>query len=334
VLSAAGLVLFWGFAELAARGIFALYGVEYSSSSALGHAALLAKRRLQPPVNGIVFEKPLAVADPVTGYRCIPGVHRLAMLHEGKRRDFRVTIGADGYRVTRAGAADPSQPEILLHGCSFTWGFLLNDEETFAWKLQELLPDCSVRNLAQNGFGTAHAFLQAVSLERAPAVAIVVYAAFHKERNSPSRNWMKQMVSSGDAFNARRIAYPWVTLQGDTPRVELRTMRFGPQDNVEGHPPDAAVEEKNTLALMRAIRARYEAAGTRFAVASFTGVKGDAAIETLARDGVSVLDLSLGSPDYLPIEYKMPPWDDFHPGPRAALIYAERLASFVGRIRN
>lgn len=329
-----GLLAFCGFSELAARVIFSLYGIDYSPRFALQHAALLANRRLNPPASGLLFDRPLAVADPVAGYRCIPGVHRITLLHDGKPKSFGVTIGQDGYRITRAGTPVPAKPVLALHGCSFTWGFLLNDEETFAWKLQELLPQYQVRNLAQNGFGTAHALLQANAMQPKPAIAVVVYAAFHKPRNSPSREWMKQMVSSGDAFNTRQIAYPWVSLDHDTPRVELRPMRFGPKDNPEGNPPDEAGEARNTLALLRAIRSHYQDASTSFALASFTGIRGDAVLETLASEGLPLLDLSLGSPDYLPHEYKMPPWDDFHPGPRAASIYAERLAGFLSRIRN
>jgi hypothetical protein len=52
-------------------------------------------------------------------------------------------------------------------------------------------------------------------------------------------------------------------------------------------------------------------------------------MEQMAAEGAPVLDLSLGSPDYLPDQYKMPPWDRFHPGPEAALIYAERLSRFI-----
>lgn len=326
-------LLFAGVAELAGRAALAIRGVDFAPYWALQHAVLLLKERLSGGADGIRFAQPLAMEDPVIGYRCIPGVHRLAMVSQGRRKEFTVTIGEDGYRITgrrRVGG----RPVLVLHGCSFTWGYLLNDEETYPWRLQERLPEYAVRNLAQNGFGTAHAFLQARSMQPPPAAAIVVYAAFHKPRNSPSAEWMKQMVASAEAFKSRRISYPWVRLENGAPVVELRPMRFGKSGAGAGNPPDAAREEANTLALMLAIRAHYEASGTRFGVASFTGVAGDTVMEQLAADGVPVLDLSLGPPGYLPDEYKMPPWDGFHPGPKAALIYADRLAAFVRNLRN
>ncbi|NWF82427.1 MAG: hypothetical protein HXY18_01195 [Bryobacteraceae bacterium] len=315
-----------GLAELAGRAALAVRGVDFAPRWALQHAVLALKESLSGGADGIRFEKPLAMEDPVTGYRCIPGVHRLAMVSGGRRREFTVTIGEDGYRITgrRTGGG---RPLLVLHGCSFTWGYLLNDEETFAWKLQERLPEYEVRNLAQNGFGTAHAYLQARATQPPPAAAIVVYAAFHKPRNSPSADWMKQMVAAGEAFRSRRISYPWVRLEHGAPVVELRPMSFGATR--EGNASNPALEEQSTLALMRAIRAHYTSTGTRFGVAAFTGIAGDRVMEQLAADGVPVLDLSLGSPDYLPDQYKMPPWDRFHPGPEAALIYADRLSRFI-----
>lgn len=326
-------LLLAGLAEVAGRAALAIRKADYAPRWALQHAVVLLWERLSGGADGIRFEKPLAMEDAVTGYRCIPGVHRLAMVSQGRRKEFTVTIGEDGYRITgRQQAA--GRPALVLHGCSFTWGYLLNDEETYPWRLQERLPEYVVRNLAQNGFGTAHAYLQARSLDPPPAAAIVVYAAFHKPRNSPSAEWMKQMVAAGEAFRSRRISYPWVRLDKGAPVVDLRPMGFGAAGEGEGNPPNPVLEEENTLALMRAIRERYAASGTRFGVASFTGVAGDRVTERLAAEGVQVLDLSLGPPGYLPEEYKMPPWDGFHPGPKAASIYADRLAGFVRRLRS
>lgn len=326
-----GILLLIGVAEAGARLVYRARGIDYAPRWAIQHVLLSASNRITPESDGIRFEKPLATTDPVTGYRCIPGVHHLAMVHQGKRKEFRVTIGEDGYRTTGPDESG-TKPVIALHGCSFTWGFLLSDEDTYPWKLQHLLPEYHVRNLAQNGFGTAHAYLQAKSITP-PKVAVVVYAAFHRERNSPSQTWMKQMVASGDAFKARSISYPWVRLEDGFPSVELRLMSFGASGAGEGNPPDPAGEEQNTLALMRAIGTYYKAGGTRFAVASFTGIQGDAVMEGLAAKGVPVVDLSLGSPDYLPDQYKMLPWDSFHPGPIAASIYAERLARFISEFK-
>lgn len=326
-------LMFAALAELAGRAALAIRGVDYAPRWALQQAVVLLRDRLSGGPDGIRFEKPLAMEDPVTGYRCIPGIHRLAMVSQGRRKEFTVTIGADGYRITGRGSSG-GRPALVLHGCSFTWGYLLNDEETYPWRLQERLPEYAVRNLAQNGFGTAHAYLQAMAMQTPPAAAIVVYAAFHKPRNSPSAEWMKQMVASGEAFKSRRISYPWVRLENGALVVELRPIRFGASRAGEGNPPDAGREEANTLALMRAIRAHYAACGTRFGVASFTGVAGDRVMEQMAAEGVQVLDLSLGPPGYLPDEYKMPPWDGFHPGPKAASIYADRLAGFVRKLRS
>lgn len=67
--------------------------------------------------------------------------------------DVRYGFDAQGRRVTPASDAKP-QAELLLFGCSFTFGYGLEDQETWAWKLGKLLgPAWRLSNYAYNGFG-------------------------------------------------------------------------------------------------------------------------------------------------------------------------------------
>lgn len=67
--------------------------------------------------------------------------------------DVRYGFDAQGRRVTPISDGKP-QAELLLFGCSYTFGHGLEDQETWAWKLGELLgPQWRIRNYAYNGFG-------------------------------------------------------------------------------------------------------------------------------------------------------------------------------------
>lgn len=77
----------------------------------------------------------------------------------GKRLyDVLYTLNKDGWRVTpeRGAAADTA---VLLFGCSFTFGEGVEDRETYAYRLGELLGErYQVYNFAQRGYG-AHQML-------------------------------------------------------------------------------------------------------------------------------------------------------------------------------
>lgn len=68
---------------------------------------------------------------------------------------FDVLYSFDG-RGRRAAPTHSRQPhyELMLFGCSFTFGVGLDDEQTWAWKLADLLgPDWKLENYAYAGFG-------------------------------------------------------------------------------------------------------------------------------------------------------------------------------------
>ena len=48
---------------------------------------------------------------------------------------------------------------MLLVGCSFTMGWAVADDETWAWRLQELRPDVEVVNRGVGGYGTLQSLL-------------------------------------------------------------------------------------------------------------------------------------------------------------------------------
>lgn len=67
--------------------------------------------------------------------------------------DVRYTFDPDGRRITSS-ANDKPEADLLLFGCSFTFGHALENEETWAWRLSELLgPRWRVSNYAFSGFG-------------------------------------------------------------------------------------------------------------------------------------------------------------------------------------
>ena len=138
---------------------------------------------------------------PRLGYTLLPGRFKIDWHPQGSfsathlepaltRLDHpvRATHPLDTYDPNSA------KPEIWIFGCSWAYGSRLDDHQTFAWLLQEALPQFEVVNFAVSGYGTLHALLQlegAIGKRTAPKVAIVTYASFHDERNTFLRSRRK-----------------------------------------------------------------------------------------------------------------------------------------------
>jgi hypothetical protein len=103
---------------------------------------------------------------------------------------LRITHPLDGYEIPR------EKEEIWIFGCSFTYGWGLNDEQTYPWLLQERFPAYELVNFGVSGYGTIHSLLQfrdALKLMH-PKVAVLAYADFHDIRNTFLRIRQKETV--------------------------------------------------------------------------------------------------------------------------------------------
>jgi hypothetical protein len=134
---------------------------------------------------------PLTRKDPRYGMRLVPGHFEVSIDVPEASAPYRFTmdIDQDGYRTT---SADPAlragEPEVWIFGCSFTWGYPLDNEDTYPWLIQAALPDHRVRNFGVHGVGNLRALRQMRELledlhREPPVVAVFGYASFHKTRN-------------------------------------------------------------------------------------------------------------------------------------------------------
>lgn len=94
--------------------------------------------------------------DEWVGYKPIPN-HQ--MIHKVRGDDEIIisatsTIDGFGRRVTPGADLDQRKKFILFFGCSYTFGWGVNDDETLPYFVQELAPDYHAYNYGVNGYGT------------------------------------------------------------------------------------------------------------------------------------------------------------------------------------
>jgi lysophospholipase L1-like esterase len=145
--------------------------------------------------------------DPVLGWRNRPGRH-VGPRSRAEPERVTMTILQDGARTTGPGPARPAA-EVIFVGCSFTQGWGLDDAETFAWVLQQRLPEVRVRNFGTGGYGTYQSILRVEQLLQTPAEVprLIVYGFgdFHEQRNVAAASWLKALAAGSG--NEARVPY-------------------------------------------------------------------------------------------------------------------------------
>lgn len=159
----------------------------------------------QRPNEPVMFER-----DDVLGWRNKEGVYVYPAYLEGDE-PVRVTILPRGWRATGAGDTG-GRPELVLVGGSFTQGWAISDDETFAWQLQKLLPDLHVVNLGSGGFGTYQALLsleEHLRLSEKPEIVLYGFIDHHEVRNVAPAHWMGDLAR---ASRGGQLLFPFCEL--------------------------------------------------------------------------------------------------------------------------
>lgn len=287
--------------------------------------------RVEP--GGRLFE-----TDEILGYRHLPGRFRVR-LPTGHR--FRVTHGPDTLRDT-GWRGEGSGGAVWLFGGSIVHGWSLDDEDTWPWRLQALVPERRVVSFGVSGYGTLHSLLQlrrALASRPSPAVVVVGYGWFHDRRNTFLRSRRKEVTAWS---RLGPLVQPYARLD-DAGRLDVRIaeVEYRPWPGMRRFALVHWLEERYnriearradsrdvTLEILEEMRREATAAGASLLVA---GVGTDAAtravLDACGRRGIETVDLGVDLTD--PRNLNLP--HDNHPNAAAAARYAVALAGRLPR---
>lgn len=292
-----------------------------------------------PQIEAAGPEGAIVAAHPTRGYVFLPG--RRSLDERGRR--FTMTHLPNSFRITRpldARAGVRPRPGIWVLGCSFAHGWALNDEETFPWQLQVMLPDHDVSNLGASGYGTLQSLVtleETLRVERRPEVVVLAYASFHDERNAFLRRFGKSVLVS---HSLEPFRWPYARLTRAGLRLEVATspLREVPllRRSALVHALEILYDDRFedllvrshavTLALLDRLIISCRDRGIAVVVADLSSDR--TSRDTLAHcqaAGAATVDVAvdLSRPENNNLPY------DSHPSPRAARLYAERLGNFL-----
>ncbi len=106
---------------------------------------------------------------------------------------FNTTHLDNGLRLTNA-THESGVRKIHALGCSFTYGYGVNDDQTFCSVLQKNNPDVHVSNHGVVGYGTVQSYLQLQQLDLRPNdLVILCFSSHHFIRNTLSREYRSHL---------------------------------------------------------------------------------------------------------------------------------------------
>jgi len=282
--------------------------------------------------------------DTELGYVQRPGPYKITM---PSGYTFTATHQENGLRVTHIDEGDDaeSRPEIWIFGCSFTYGWSLNDHETYAWKLQEDFPDFEVVNFGVGAYSTVQSVLQFQSAarkrEKKPALVVLAYASMHDERNTSLRSWRKMLVT----YDGRNelLLHPYARF-GENQKIEFKYRKqefnefpLSRRSALMHFLEDVYIQweartqkSQNVSKAMVVSMARFcEKNNIPFVLAGIDSDRGTREVLLFCRKmNIPAVDISVNlfRPGYRNLPH------DTHPSALANKFYAEKLGAYLNRV--
>jgi hypothetical protein len=291
-----------------------------------------------------LYEQGYSSPDPVLGYGpSLNGTRRIAARRvKGDKVIYDVLYSRDeaGRRIT-PDRGDKADTAILLFGCSLTVGEGLNDQETFAWQLGEMLGErFQVFNYGFHGYG-AHQMLALVESGRLDALATrykQIYAFYltirgHAVRCAGLSPWdqsgPRYVLQNGaithvGSFNETREHNK--LHQADVLFARSRLYAYLKETYRQQAIPEHALRIHIAIIAqaMHELEARYHAHALTVIWPNFTGIE-----PVLREKGVHTLELTGAMPDYTSAREKYSIQGDGHPNALANTRIAETLSEYI-----
>jgi len=272
-------------------------------------------------------DSPFYVDDPILGYRTSPGRRTITLKDGDKQISFTTETDASGYRLT----SNPTQqldekPEIWIFGCSYTWGWLVNTEDTFPFLIQSAFPQYAVKNFGIPGYATVHSYLQLTTelAQRTAKYAVIAYASLHKRRNMAAASRMLE-CKNFELFG--KLHHPKAFVDGNG-RLQIRSVLIFAKDDDK----DPSEAELNHVAatLLADMLVIFKEKGIIPLLAVLSREEHDPVVAAASAMGYDVLDINL---DNAQSRYSFPGLDG-HPNAAANKIYAAAILQRLAELER
>ncbi len=130
------------------------------------------------------------IGHPELGIQLNPGTYKINV-NQGLAFSARHLDNHSRYVADR----QQNPTNVLLLGCSFTYGFGVEDDQTFASLLQKSFPEAGIQNCGVPGYGSVQSLLQLKAQLDSTQLKVVLlhFSSFHFMRNTLSQPYRSNL---------------------------------------------------------------------------------------------------------------------------------------------
>ena len=138
---------------------------------------------------------------------------------------FEINILDDGSRKVTSKQINTKDDLIFLGG-SITFGWGVNDNQTFASKLQDNINNYRIKNFSVGGYGTYQSFLrleEILSKSNDIKVVVAIYVPHHSLRNIGDEFWLRTLTKHSKRGS---IELPYVSIDDNQELVRHKPISY------------------------------------------------------------------------------------------------------------
>lgn len=290
----------------------------------------------------VVSSPPMAyTGHPTLGIQLNEGIFDITI---NERLTFRATHLPGSYRKVSEETGS-SNPEALMLGCSYTYGYGVNDEENFTALLQQRYPHIQFRNAGVVGHGTVQSLLRLREMlrQKRPKWVLLNFSSYHFMRNTLSQQYRSHLKigysrASKSAQNQMAAAHfpfltscdepiqqaPWDEIYENWPGRESVATVHALQKSHDLLLDDVDHQIKVTACLMKEMARLCKEKGIAFYVACLDPSPATEKLKVQVSD-LSWFDIGYSFSDTTMTNY---PYDD-HPNPKGHRFIANQIDQYM-----
>ena len=152
------------------------------------------------------------------GIKLVPGDFSIVL---NDKIEFAVSHTNQGNRKVIGPRSNMDSTKIVFLGCSFTYGYGVNDDKHFISLLQHKFSEFNFENYGVIGYGTVQSYIQLKEILKTsnkPDEVVLVFSSFHLERNVMAPSYRRALkIGFNESMDEignlmRKAKYPYVSI--------------------------------------------------------------------------------------------------------------------------
>ena len=156
------------------------------------------------------YSTPITVYDEKLGWKVKRGTHFLEKSIKSSKETIEIKVENNDNRKTLN--KNNNKNNIMIIGGSFSFGSGVSDDQTYAYKLDKLLPKFNIYNFGQPGYGTIQSIIILnEKIKKIENVNLIIYGFIdhHIQRNVARSAWLEVLSKAHNENSKFKPSIPY-----------------------------------------------------------------------------------------------------------------------------